>query len=135
MGKIEDIQLRSEIISAHNIALLIRSAIGDFLLAVPAIKFIKKCNPSAEIYLFCDETVASIASHTDLFSKIICITNGWNKYFSLLKATLKFRNKFEAFIALKAGAGRQNSLAAFALKAKHSFSYFHACHQSYMTDR
>jgi len=135
MRELEEIQLRSEIISANKIALLIRSAIGDFLLAIPAIKLIKKCNPSAKIYLFCDETVATIAGHTDLFSKIICIVNGWNKYFSLLITTLKFRKKFDAFVALKAGAGRQNSLAAFGLKAKYSFSYFHNYHQSYMTDR
>lgn len=96
---------------------------GDLLLALPAVKLLRDSNPQARITLFCDDANFELANLLGLFDEVIKLNALRNRYVSLIFGLIKHRGRFDLYLPLKGGYGRQNSLAAVILGSAISVSY------------
>lgn len=99
--------MKKEII--NKIAVIRRNGFGDFICAVPLIKYLEQCYPNAQITLFVDRRNYTLVPYFFSHLKHVMIPKG-NKYWSLLKVGLKYRSeKFDLVISVKTSPMKLNN--------------------------
>lgn len=102
-----------------KIALIRRNGFGDFICAVPLIKYLEQRYPEAEITLFVDQRNHALVPYFFSHHNIQVIPKG-NKYLSLLKTAWKHRTKqFDLAISIKSSPMKLNNFFLALLGAKH----------------
>ncbi|PHM46178.1 putative ADP-heptose--lipooligosaccharide heptosyltransferase I [Xenorhabdus mauleonii] len=105
-----------------KIAILRRNGLGDLVCTQPLIKFLQKKYPGAEINLFINPDNIELAHYLAPDININIIPKG-NKYLSILKTALKFRQKkFDIAISAKPTPMKLNNLFLWLLGAKKRYA-------------
>lgn len=117
-------RLRSVFQRKSRVALLNRSALGDLILCVPALYAAKAINDELEFTLFCDEKNVQLARLIPVFNKVCRIPNLGNTYISLIVGGVYARfRRYDIFVSLKVGVGRQGGLFAKIAKCDYSTGF------------
>lgn len=108
----------------RRIALLNRSAIGDLILCLPVLSKLKRLNPELEFDLYCDRANSQLAGLVVLFDNVYVIKPIGNTYLSIILCALKARaRRYDVFVCMKVGFGRQGGLFAMFAGAKTSTGF------------
>ncbi|CDG20930.1 conserved protein of unknown function [Xenorhabdus poinarii G6] len=107
-----------------KIAILRRNGLGDLILTQPLVKFIQKKYPNAKISLFIEHGSYDLAKYLFYCSNIdINVLPSGNKYFSIVKTAINFRNKkFDIAISAKPSPMKLNNLFLWLLGAKKRYA-------------
>jgi len=110
--------------SLKNIAIIRRNGFGDTLCTIPLILYCKQKWPEAQITLFLEEKSMCLAPFLVGPDRVVSISKGKNKYFSLLSTALKERKtKFDLAFSAKTSPMKMMNFFLFALGARERRAY------------